>query len=573
MLKKMIQGCIFSVLFLFACASNSPQEQADAFDVSQGGDTGQWVCHPKQEPPYLASPYPSIHGNAGNNETIPCSGPETAPKPGWQALDGKIIFNPITAGLGRLYAVVTTLEGCRLWYIDLKDGSEHCLTQQNPDALSFGVLGSSPELDDKGNVYVTDGWEDVPDSIVSFTRDGALRWKASFKGLRAKEPEKYMPPLGLVLMRDGFAATVTPDGMAVTVDMTTGKVKGHYSLIDDANMAPLKPPEGSTMPTTVPKYVECRLKAALGGSLSTQDMLAALAGGTGGSGAYTDNSVAASKDLLFVVGGGPDHDGDHYAENGALVALKVTDGQPSLWWYMPTNGATGSSPTIDPTGRFVVVTDLNDQGKARLVTADIDVCNKLAEKGQRECAPAWTFSLEGKALNASVSMDGDFVVYAWNQGKDPDPQNPMADLVAVQGPATASEKPSIKWTASFPAARPAEWDSNEWSSTVLVLKNMIVGVVSHIKSLPLQMPIPMATKLQHEVVGVRRSDGKVLWRRVNIDDAPINSPVLGSDGNIYIPILGMLDLMKVPDGKKVDSCDDFQDTDFKGGIWQFRAEQ
>jgi hypothetical protein len=338
-------------------------------------------------------------------------------------------------------------------------------------------------------------------------------------------------------------------------------------------MAPLKPSEVSTMPETVPKYLECRLKAALGGALSTQDMLAALAGGTGGSGAYTDNSVAATKDLLFVVGGGPDQDGDHYAENGALVALKVAkDGQLSLWWYMPTNGATGSSPTIDPTGRFVVVTDLNAQGQARLVTADINICNKLAENGQRECEPAWTFSLEGRALNASVSMDNDFVVYAWNQGKDPDPKNPMADLVAVQGPATASEKPHIKWTASFPAVSPVEWDSNEWTSTVLVLKNMIVGVVSHIKSLPVQMPIPMATKLQHEVVGVRRSDGKVLWRRVSIEDAPINSPVLGSDGNIYIPILGMLDLMKVPDGKKVDSCDDFHDTDFKGGIWQFKVE-
>ncbi|NOZ84883.1 MAG: hypothetical protein GXP49_01205 [Deltaproteobacteria bacterium] len=569
-MKRTLAWLIFSVLagILVGCADNGTGRCGDTAD-----DSGkQCECLSRHPGPYGNDPYPGLHGNNGNNERIDCDGPVIPPAKGWHALSGKIIFNPMTAGKDRLYAVVGTLSGCRLYAIDMKDGAVHCLTEKDPDILSFGVLGSSPEIDGNGNVYVTDGWQDKPDGMVSFTPAGDLRWRTSFQGLRKQEPASYSPPLGLHFTQDGLAATVTPDGMVILVDMADGKVKGHYSIMEQTGMRPIKAKE-QDIPDKLPKYLECRLRGILGGDMSASEMLAYLAGSTGGTGAWSDNSLAVWDDLIFAVGGGMDRDGDGYAENGAMVAIRVdgTRENPSmeLAWYLETNGATGSSPTVDPSGRFAVVTDTTDTGVARIVAADIAKCNAAAAKGEQACPAAWTYTLQGQALYASISMDEDGVVYAWNQGKDPDPNHPMPDLVAVAPPDKEHAEAWMKWSVRFPGEAAANWGSDDWSSTVLVLNNMVIGSVSHIKAIGGgSMGVAIPTDLKHELVGVRRSDGKILWRHVELDDGLINSPVMGSDGNIYCPSLGMLDIMKIPD-TGVTSCDTYVEKDFQGGIFQY----
>lgn len=71
----------------------------------------------------------------------------------------------------RVYAVVTRYSGCKLWYVNIDDGSEHYLTK-DPEILSPGVLGSSPELDNEENIYVADGFNEKPDGVYSFDKMG-----------------------------------------------------------------------------------------------------------------------------------------------------------------------------------------------------------------------------------------------------------------------------------------------------------------------------------------------------------------------------------------------------------------
>ena len=168
-------------------ASDTVGDHTGDRDVDGGG--GPARCRVEQPEPYLDSPYPSIHGTAGNNERIPCDGPEVAPAPGWHSLEDRIIFNMMTSGTDRLYAVTARTSGCKLWYLDLDDGEAHCLPQEDPELLSFGVLGSSPELDDEGNIYVSDGWGEQPDGVVSYAHDGSLRWRRTFEELRPAPAE------------------------------------------------------------------------------------------------------------------------------------------------------------------------------------------------------------------------------------------------------------------------------------------------------------------------------------------------------------------------------------------------
>ena len=573
-----IQMLVGTIALCFACqeanhsADGGPDSQVD------GDATPTYTkCLVDQPEPYLDSPYPGIHGNAGNSERIPCDGPEKAPEQGWHALRDHMIFNPATVGLDRVYAVVAHTSECQLWYVDLDDGEEHCLPR-NPEVLSFGVLGGSPELDQDGNVYVTDGWDSEPDAMLSFAPGGELRWRRTFEGLRASEPERYQPPLGLHFVSPNYAATVTPDGLVVLLSMDDGEVLDTFTITEETNLAPL-PPTPLPIPDELPSYLECRLANVLGEGLSPHDLMTALAGGTGGSGSYTDNSIGGSEDLLFVVGGGPDN-GSGQSDNGALVALRIdeTSGSPALQlhWYMETNGATGSSPTIDTSGRYVVISDVTSEGRARLVVADIAACEAVAGSSTPACAPAWTHTIDGGPLNASVSMDEDGVVYAWNQGPDPEGVSPMPELVAVAGPDEHSSSPRVLWQASFPPLSPGRWTSSEWSSTALVLDNMIVGTITHLVAAPmegLEVPIPIPLRTEHELVGVRRSDGEILWRGVPIDDDSINSPLLGPDGNIYVPIFGMLDFAHIPSSGIGGSCDDFVEEDYQGGLVQFLSSE
>lgn len=574
--------------FYFAVEATDAQEAGSSSSVSNIeaitlSSEIKNLCRVEQPVPYFDGSYVGIHGNAGNNEQIPCNGPQTAPQAGWHALQGSLIFNPSTVSDDRIYSVITRTDGCKLWVIDIESGDEDCLPKEDPENLSFGVLGSSPELDEQENVYVTDGWGSHPDGMVSYTRDGDLRWRTSFQGLRPLEPSEYWPPLGLHFTASGYAATVAPDGLVVLLDMDTGQILAHFDITERTSLRPLEP-EPMTVPDQLPQYLECRIRNVLGDDLDPRTLMEALAGGTGGSGHYTDNSLAVVDDLLLVVGGSVgtylNDMGEERAENGALVALKITESavgpRLALAWYMETNGPTGSSPTVDATGRWAVVSDTTDDGHARLVAADLRTCALAEGRSPPLCLPSWTYQLEGSALNASIAMDQWGVVYAWNQGPDDD-GIPSPTLVAVAPPDALHSEPQQLWSTRIRATTPGRWTSSEWSSTPLILNDLIVGTVSHLNATgitdDLDLPLPLTVNTAHELVGISRDTGEILWRNDQLADDSINSPFLGPNGNLYVPILGMIDFAQPPLGQVIpDSCDEFEEVNFSGGLVQFLAD-
>jgi outer membrane protein assembly factor BamB len=167
-------------------------------------------------------------------------------------------------------------------------------------------------------------------------------------------------------------------------------------------------------------------------------------------------------------------------------------------------------------------------------------------------------------------MDENGVVYAWNQGQDPEGSPRSPELVAVSGPDAEHEEPYVLWSVHLPPTDGERWETTEWSSTVLVLNNMVVGTITHMNAITAEdLPIPLPLRTAHELVGVRRSDGEILWRGVPMPDDSINAPFMGSDGNIYVPILGMLDFAHFPGGRPPESCDEFEEEFYQGGIVQF----
>ena len=543
-------------------------------------------CEVDQPFPYFDSPYPGLHGNAGNNERVPCPGPLQPPTPGWSALEGYIVFNPVTVSDRGVYAIVTHTTDCRLRFIPFDgDGTDQCLlSAAERRKLSFGALGSAPELDEAGNIYLTDGWQNHPDQIVSYTSTGTLRWRKTFTSIRRLDT--YEPPLGVHFTPQGYVATVTRDGIVVLLDMDgasgPGEVPIHLDLINDTFLAPVRPPDREPIVGggPVPVYVLCRLQEILGPDLSPQAIMSAMSGGSGNSGSYTDNTIGGSGDLLFVAGGGPEMD-DGLADDGALVAVRIVEGaegpilEPA--WFVRTESGTGASPTVDPTGRYVMTTEVvNDH--AVIAVADIRACNEGAEQWSLdapvdpaappalyECPRTWQYALDGRSLSGSISMDGRGVVYAWNEGSTEPDDN---ELVALQnGRLLWGVDFSREWGPEHPNVR------TEWTSTALILDNMVIGTVSHYETDSRFAGLPLATWTQHELVAVNRFTGGVIWRDVAAEDDAFNSPLMGPDGNIYVPTFGAIDLAKKPDPEAgpFETCEEViaAGDDFQGGIQQF----
>jgi len=403
-----------------------------------------------------------------------------------------------------------------------------------------------------------------------------LRWHTSFENLRNPPLSSYRPPLGVHFTPQGFVATATSDGIVVLLDRDNGKIVAYYSITQETNLRPLKPEEVTSTPQQLPKYLECRLKRVIGDEINSENIKTFFTGGIGVSGAYNDNTIAGTGDLLFVVGGGPDEDGDGYGDTGALVAIKITKDSSgkiklSLAWYMKLLSGSGTSPTIDPDGKYVVVSDFDQNKRARIVVADIEKCNEASKNNPPECQPAWVMQLKGKPLYGSVSMDEDGVVHAWNQGVDEYGNNLTPEVVAIHPPDKTHSAPYFKWTADFPQPPGKNFKDTEWTSTVLVLNNIVVGTVTFMNAIVTgQGNFPIPTDLYSEVVGLDRETGKLLWS-VPIPNDSFNAPFLGPDGNLYVPVFGLLNLFKIPENGNPTDCSSFVDTDYQGGIFQFKT--
>ena len=515
-----------------------------SFFFSHGvqADGPQDACHEPSVFPYADdASYRGLHGNRENNNRVPCEGP-AAVEPGWHALQGLLIFQPITLGPGghTLYATASRTEGCQLYAVDTRTGQ----TLWCRDGFSLGLSAGTPEVDEDGNLYLTDGWRDGS-WVISLTPEGAERWRTSLEGLGGSGPAPVRSPAALHFSPEGRVVTLTVDGVVVLLDRASGAVDAHFDIPTATGFVPV---QAHAAPRRLPRYLKRRLKRVVG-PLDRQDMNTIMGASTGASGAFSDNTVGVSSwSQLFVIGGGPD------PGTGALTALELDElaDPPTLsyQWHLPIRGGSATSPAISANGRWVAVGD----DASQLLMVDILACNQNtdADADPQVCAPAWIWPIAGRPLLGSVAVDEDGTVYAWHAAQEPE----HADVFAITG---GEGGPRVVWETALAEAGAANM---QWTSCITVLDDMIIGAVTEMTRVKdLGLGVPLVLEAHHEAIALHRRSGAVLWR-VPIPDDSINSLAVGRDGSIYVPLLGMFDLASPS-----------RHADFQGGVIQLRPVQ
>ncbi len=502
------------------------------------------TCAQEAQPfPYPSSgTYVGLHGNRQNNNMVKCTGASTYEQ-SWQALTQHLVFQPVTLSPDgdAIYAVAARTEGCQLFSLDSSTGE----TLWCKEGFQLGVSAGSPEVDEDGNIYITSGgiYGDPQGGAVmfSFTRDGVQRWESSLEGFTSvEEPSTNRAPAGLHFTPGGHAATITPDGVLLLLDRTEGSVRAHLDLADATGFSPAPATE---LEAEIPEFFIQRLESVVG-ELDEADLELILGASYGGSGAFSDNTIGiSSQQQAFMVGAGPDD------AHGALLAMDLEESDEpsiSLRWTMAFDGTSATSPAISEDGSRLVIGD----GASNLIYVDVDACNANTDSDEdpSSCSPAWTWPLLGGQVLGSPSIDEDGTVYAWDTSSDPRD----TDLFAL---ATDNSQPQAVWETVFAG----EGETNHtWTSAATVLDDIIVGTVTDLESsLDLGLPMPLVGSSSNETVVVDRWTGELLWSHPVSEDS-INSPAIGPDGSIYMPLMGMLTLLSLD-----------QDTEYQGGIVRY----
>ena len=516
------------LLLLFVACSSTPAVQDGGPSAGDAAPSGSW-CHPDQHAPYAQrSTFPGLHAGGQNWNRVPCTGP-SAVEASWTALQGLVVFQPATiSGDGAtLFATVarTGAADCKIYAVNTLDGSQRCL---GSSAFSAGVSGSSVELDADGFAYVTDGYTaNVEGVVVKFDPStGKEIWRAVLPNLGSSEgapPSTYRTPAGLHFTPDGHAVTATVDGVVVLIDRSSGKITASLPL---QTATGIHPQPAATAEVKLPPYFKRNIEAAVG-TMSQEDITYMFSASLGNSGKFGDNTIGVSpRGQLFITGPG------RRAGEGSLIAIDITESaQLRVRWISFFIGGSATSPVVSSDGARVVIGD----NASNVNYIYVDDCNNNhdADSDPNVCSPKWTFKLPGQPLLGAPAMDEDGIVYAWASNTDPS----TSDLFAI---GDEGGKPRVIWEKNL---TPAGDTYHVWSSAATVLDNMIIGTVTNMKRTVSagSAPIPLVLEATHEVMAIDRKTGVTLWSLPVADDS-INSLLMGPDGSIFVPELGMLDL-------------------------------
>jgi hypothetical protein len=518
-------------------------------DTDTSGDGGvEQVCGPPLPFPYPAgSPYAGLHGNRENNNRVACAGAESY-EDAWSHLEGYLIFQPITVGADghTVYAIAARTEGCQLYAFDSEAPGDPGLGWC-AGGFTLGVSASAPEVDEDGNVYVTDGYlVDEPNGaarVVSFDSSGARRWEAPIDlagGL--SPPAEHRSPAGVHFTPGGRVVTSTVDGVVVLLSRETGAVEGAFDVPEATGFVA---PAAAESTIVVPPGLATKIEGIVG-PMTDEELALVVSASTGTSGAFSDNTVSVGGNgRLYLVGGGPE------PEVGAMTALALDESGESpavsFLWAVEIEGGSATSPAVTRDGTRIA---LGDNG-GNLVYVDAEACDANADgdPDPERCAPSWTWPILGRPLLGSVAIDDDGTVFAWNASQTPTD----VDLFALADGGDHGVPVFEKCFAE------AGGTNRQWTSVATVLDDLVIGTLTDMISVwDSPFGVTLALETAHEIVAVDKETGEIRWRHVLPDDS-INSPAIGPDGSIYLPLMGMIDLMSPSDT-----------VTFSGGVHAFR---
>lgn len=552
------------------------------------------ACEFEQPYPYSSgSTYVGVHGNRENNDRIYCGGPSSVSR-SWEALKGTITQQPVsfTADGTAVLVTIARTEGCKLYAIETETGEVRWCS----DAFSMGVAGSMVEVDEGGFLYVADGDTEQSSLYSLFPEDGSVRWRTSLEGLYGgHDGATYHIPVGIHFTASGEIVSVTNDGVVVLADRSDGRILDAYSIREELGFVPVPAAEINMEPLIRAfeayeagrshplNWLVERVVAVLG-PMDPETVAAGLAMGFGASGGFSDNTIGVSRsNQVFVNGGGPPLESrtHHQTFGGAVTVLQVGDfdGDPepdlNLSWYLEIYGGSATSPAISRDGSRMVAAEGVGVGLGynNIVYTDVEACNANTDADPRPevCEPLWRYHLSGEAtMLGSMAMDEDGVVYAWEAAENEETMDlfKLSDSVTEEG----LHVPEILWGVSFP--HDAGNRRTQWTSSATVMNDMVIGTLSHLGDtfLPdMGLPLPLFTDLYHELVAVDRFNGEILWR-APADDDLMNSVVPGPDGALYLPYLGLLDLIACPpwsESQGACSWGEGGDISYQGGLVRF----
>ncbi len=552
------------------------------------------ACEFAQPYPYPSgSTYVGVHGNRENSDRIYCSGPSMVSR-GWATLEGTLTQQPVsfTADGTAVLVTIARTEGCNLYAIETETGE----TRWCSDDFSMGVAGSMVEVDRDGFLYVADGDTEESFMYSLFPEDGSIRWRTSLEGLYGGDDgAAYHIPVGIHFTASGEIVTVTNDGVVVLIDRGDGRILDTWSIREELGFVPVPAAEidmeplirayeayDAGRPHPLGWLVE-RIVAVLG-PMDPETVEAGLAMALGASGGFSDNTIGVSgSNQVFIIGGGPPLSSRTHSETvgGAVTVVEVGDfdGDPEpdlrLSWYLETYGGSATSPAISRDGSRMVVAEGVDADLEynNIVYTDVEACNGNTDADPRPevCEPLWRYHLSGEAtMLGSMAMDEDGVVYAWEAAGSEE----TVDLFKLSDSVTGEglHVPEMIWGVSFP--HDSENRRTQWTSSATVMNDMVIGTLSHLGDTSLQglgLPLPLFTDLHHELLAVDRFTGEVLWR-VPADDILMNSVVPGPDGALYLPYIGLFDLIACPPwSEALGACTWGEDGEisFQGGLVRF----
>ncbi len=519
---------VLAVSIALACAPD-PDPTANAGSTESGStesgsETGdppiEVVCAVERSFPY-PSPmsYVGVHASAGNDDQVPCDLPGTWAE-GWRALEGRGIAQPNTFSPDARTTYVTTSEpqpgDCTIWALDTRTGAmQWCLAIP-------GTLFATIEVDLDGNLYTT-----ADAAVFSWDSAGNERWATTIPG---DDPERNAT--GVHFAPSGHVVTVTDGGLVLLLDRADGSVLAELDLVASYGFVP---PASLGLDLQFDMLLPESVKADFTALFGVDGIDQGLGKFAGGSGKFSDNTVAIAPDgTLYVVGGGPDED------HGALMQVRVggPDEAPQLepGWFVELIASSASSPAVSPDGAWVKVSDGNNlagflepaMADAQVRLIDIAACDRNSD-GDPEpdrCLAAREIPLlTGPALGASPVLDGG-ESWRWEVQLAALYQQGQPDLVRTSN---AGDE--------FGVALP---EGRVWSSVLTITNEYVIGTMTALTaSDTLLLTIVLPSSAATEVVVVERETGAVVFSAPVSDDST-STVTVGPDGGLYVTQLALL---------------------------------
>lgn len=506
-------------------------------NVCVGGKCQKKQC--KYSQPYpnpQNSSYNGDHGDSGNQDRQFCDGPEFAPKLNWSVIDGTVVFQPISVSANgtQLYATIMHTDIPTLYAIDTKSGKINWSRDYSASAAFV-----TPLSDETGYVYLVGkkktSLENVT-SIFCLYPNGTEKWETPLK-VNSTEIVAGRAPGGIHFTASGKIATVTNDGLIFILERN-GRIVSVYNIPQKLGFVTPKSSGSNTSKNSFSSIndkkvndknnsrgIMARFEKILGsGATSILSVL--------DTSYYCDNTIAVSlKNQLFVIGGGTDEN------TSALIAFNFNDLTNSIefTWYMPFNGDSGTSPSINRNGDALAI-EGGVENNVDMFYINIDKCNKNIDSDSRPeiCKESWKYHYLGSGSGGSLGFDENGVVYFWDSSLKP--EDP--DFYAI---ADSNGTPKVLWKKSY-----ANSNLNvQFTSLATVLNNEILGTITTFDPLINTGSLYTLYKSsKDELVGIDRYTGEILWRTYADDDS-INAPIVGTDGDIYLPYFGMADIVSL----------------------------